>query len=358
MIERTPMFLLVTDPHIKEKNREQVVDLFDQAFQICQDAKLKEMYCAGDVFDSRKGQPQDNLLTWKKILDLADSYGIEIRGIAGNHDKRDYTSEESYLDVYQDHKAFTLVRDQGYFEVDQYTVIHMIPFFEEKSTYGSYLQSTIETVELLKQEKPDQRHLLVTHIGIDGVKNNDGSEVEGHIGTQAFKIFEQVYVGHYHDESKVGDNIHYIGSMAQANFGEDPKKGFTMVLGNLVTKKLISKAVTYETIKVDIDTIDPKELKTLMREHGGSTNKVKFKIEGSKEKIQALDKTDFDALGLQVQCEYKDIEIDMSFDQAENFQGFDSKEILEEWAIFADNEQLSVEQGESLLKQAMSHANS
>jgi DNA repair exonuclease SbcCD nuclease subunit len=64
-------------------------------------------------------------------------------------------------------------------------------------------------------------NIMVTHIGFDGVVNNDGSEVESVLKPNKFSRFTRVLVGHYHNASKLGENVYYTGSVYQNNFGED-----------------------------------------------------------------------------------------------------------------------------------------
>jgi exonuclease SbcD len=305
---------------------------------------LDRIYVGGDIFTSRKSQFLAVLLSWMDVLDFAEEEQIDVVAIPGNHDKADYTCVESYLDVYEDHSAFTLVRTHAKFQVGKFT-LHLVPFFEEKQTYGQYL----------KLAKPEGKHdILLTHVAVNGVRNNDGSEVEESLSASKFDKFFKVFIGHYHDAQQVGDNIYYIGSLRQKNYGEDEYKGYTVLYEDGSHEMIPSEFKKFVTVKIDLDEVDNKELTNLRKQYQDSEDSVRFKFTGSKEKVTSLDKSKFDAVGIDVKCEYKNVDVDVDFAQAEQFGGFDQSKIKEEWIEFCqNNDDIDQEQGTELLNQIL-----
>lgn len=339
--------MIITDLHLNSSNLDEVSKIIRQAILKAKELGLEHLYVGGDVFDSRKSQPLAVLQCWIDILGFAELKGITLRTIPGNHDKADYTSEESYLDVYEDHPSFELVRSYAKFKVGKYTM-HMIPFFEERETYGEYLK---------KVEFAQKNNILLTHVAVDGVRNNDGSVVEDLIDTNIFKKFDKVFVGHYHDKQQIDNTIFYIGSILQKNYGEDVNKGFTVMYDDGTHELLQSEFKKFETVKIDLDTLDQESLTDLRRQHSDSSNNVRFKFTGTKEKIAALDKSKFDSVGIDVKCEYKDVEVEVSFQEASVFSvfsGFDGEKIKDEWKEFCEkNEDIDKKQGLSYLQKVL-----
>jgi len=323
------LFPIITDLHIDESNYLQVRDVVIQSIDKCIEHLLKTLYVAGDIFNSRKSQPLVVLDCWSEILDYAQMKGVELIGIPGNHDKLDYTSEKSYLDSYKHHPAFTLVRDYGEFDIIEGVRVHMVPYFDEKSTYMQYLSQ----VNLLKGGK----NYLITHIAVNGVRNNDGSTVEQSIPQDIFSQFDAVYVGHYHDRQLLqvgGGFILYIGALLQRNYGEDVNKGMTLVFDDGTNEIVNLKFKQFITLDVDLDQVSDEQLKHMCIQNGNSDDNVRIKFTGSKQKIDALDKSKFDAVNIDVKCKYKDPEIDISYKQAVNFSGFDADKIKVELEDF------------------------
>jgi exonuclease SbcD len=320
---KRPIILIITDLHLDQSNIDAVSNVTRQAIDKAKSLGLKHLYIAGDIFNSRKSQPLDLLDAWEEVITYAQSKSIVLRAIPGNHDKIDYTSERSYLDVYKHHPAFELVRDYKSFPIGKYN-IHMIPFFDEKETYSKYLNK----VQFLGND------ILITHVAIDGVRNNDGSVIEDILNTSIFKKFLKVFVGHYHDKQQIDNVVFYIGALLQKNYGEDDQKGFTVMYEDGTHEMIVSEFTKYETIKIDLDTATQQELIDLRRDYKGSTDNIRFKFTGSKEKVTALDKSKFDDLGIDIKCEYKDVDVEVDYASATSFSGFDRKKIKEEWIEF------------------------
>lgn len=334
---------MVADPHMNEDNIEEVTDILIQSMDLCKELKLSTIYIIGDIFTTRKSMPLAVLLGFMNILDVARSKGVDVKAFPGNHDKLDYTSELSYLHPFMHHPAFCLYDSYDEEDIEIGVRLHLIPFFEEKEIYPKYLKQ----VNLLKKG----RNYLLTHIAVNGVRNNDGSVIENQLNQDLFYQFDKVFVGHYHDASQVGDNVFYIGSTHQNNYGENQQKGFTVLYSDGSHQLHLSKYKKYEVVNIDLDESSHEEVEDLKRKWGDKDDmNVRFNVTGSVEKIQAIDKYSYDILGIDIKCKERDVNVDVSFEESTDFGGFDRSNVIGEWDEFSEkNEEIDGVKGKKLL---------
>ena len=333
-----PNYLIITDIHADEDNIQQVFDIVKQAIDICSNNRIP-LYCGGDVFDSRRSQSLTVLDLWSELLDYCELKSVEMRCIPGNHDKMDYKSERSYLDLYQRHPAFKLTRDYQFYDHDNIRV-HMIPFFSEKDIYPQYLQ---------RVQYGDGINHLITHIATDGVRNNDGSMIADTLSVDLFSKFDKVFVGHYHDKQTIR-NIHYIGSCKQKDYGEDDDKGFTLVDKSGNHSSIETQFKKFVVVKIDIDNANQKQLEQFAQQYQDQDINVRFKLIGSKQASAMIDQSKLMQLGIDVKYEYKE-EINLINNKTEDFVGFNKDSILSEWDIFCQsNPEIDQTQGKEYLQ--------
>ena len=346
-IMKEPIASIITDIHLEELRYDEIVDVVIQAIDETLERGLVNMYIGGDIFNSRKSQTFNVLQAWSEILDYCSKVNIQLIVIPGNHDKLDYTSERSYLDMYASHPCMTLITSYRNHLINRGFRIHLIPFFDEKSTYKNYLNQ----VDI---SDDNNKHILLTHIAVNGVRNNDGSKVDESLSKTSFDQFYKVFVGHYHDKQKVGDNIYYIGSIMQRNYGEDQEKGMTILYNDGSHELFKLQFTKYETLKIDLDKITDDKLHKLCSHHSNTSSNIRFKFTGTKQKLDALDKSKYDSLGIDVKCEYKDLNLDVSYKQAVNFSGFDEQKIRDEWTDFSQkNEDIDQKIGINYLEEIL-----
>ena len=338
-----PEFICITDTHLNINNISTNIDIYKQVIKEAKLLDIRTVYHLGDIFDSRKAQPLPVLKTFKEILSLFEEANIELIAIPGNHDKLDYTSEESYLDVFEDSSVFKVIKDY-----DINGNICAIPFFDEKTTYQKYLDKLFKDAE--ENDIDLSETILLTHIAISGVKNNDGSEVSNNIKQKQFKVFNKVLVGHYHNESKVGDNIYYIGSAFQHNFGEDDNKGYVIIYDNNEIKKKQLNFPKYIKKKFDVEKYTPKQIEKEIENFDLKNNHVRFIIEGEYEKINSIDTEKIKSKGVDIKL--KSTEIDIVVNKAENnqFQPFSKSNVINEFQEFCKINNLDYEYGVKFLK--------
>lgn len=308
MKNRTVFGLMFTDTHAKESNTPLVRDIFQQCVDYCIDNNIDRAFHLGDWFTDRSKQSLECLLLVDECIALFEKNDIHLYTIAGNHDKKDQSVHKSYLSIFQKRKSkhFHLFDSTGVIEFpEENVVVHMLPYFSE----SEYLQHLLTIIDSMSNYEDTVEHVLMTHHSINGVKNNDGSVVQGDLSRDLFKAFAKVYVGHYHDESKLNSIIHYIGSSHQANYGESIEdKGFTLLYDNLTTKKIQTKFPKYIHHKVNIeDTEQLEELASSISEM--KEDNVRITLLGDKDKVQTFNKERFELAGIEVKQDYSDLEL-------------------------------------------------
>ena len=302
-----PFAVVVTDVHLDRGNSDLVKDIFDQLVSLCHERGIGNVICAGDVFTTRSGQPLECLSAWQEILATLRDHKIVIDVIPGNHDKTDGNDECSYLDVYDGASRWLRLHRVGSTEYfgNGSVRVDFIPYFgtqrwmEEFESAEGY-DDVAEGYEL---------KVLVTHVAFNGVKNADGSTVEDGIKVGVVSDYDLVICGHYHDRSKVGSNIHYVGSAYQNNYGEGcVDKGFAILYEDGSIEYVQSRFPRY--IKETIQATDRETLANLLEKYGdkeGRVDHVRFEFVGKKADLERLDVTELQTR-YGIDCKFSSVE--------------------------------------------------
>ena len=280
--------VLINDIHLDKSNGSLVKDIFQQLMKVCEEYNTHRIFCGGDVFTNRSGQPLQCLTDWKEILEILTKKGFEFYVIPGNHDKTDSNSERSYLDIFGE-KCVRLYRSAGRVLLDG-CVIGFIPYFQDEKWLEEFQRLEDEIDDNLREEdiQIDDAMILITHMGFDGVVNNDGSRVSSVIKPSMFNNWTKVLIGHYHNASELADNVIYTGSAYQNNYGENiTDKGFTVVFNDGSIKHVQSKFPKY--IKEVVDANDKETLMNLLEKYGGEERDyIRFVFVGKKTDCQKI----------------------------------------------------------------------
>ena len=340
---KSPLFVAITDTHLSENTIDVNYLIFSQLIVLCKERKIGVIAHLGDVFTARKGQTVAVLNAWKAILDLLESESIRIIVIAGNHDKVDYTSTASYIDPFEKHPAMDVISPHGQMLKDD-LLVHFLPYYDEKLSY----RDRIAQIEV----HPDKKNLLFTHIAIDGVKANSGIKVTGELEQSLFDTFDTVFVGHYHDRQVFGknDQIVYIGSAYQANFGEDQEKGCTVINMDGSYEFVNFEFPTYQTISMKAGDFD-KQIQKEIESWSGKEGKLRVKIEGIPNQQQMLSVAKLDKLGIRVVILKEDVKDAGVIQSQVKFTSLDIVKIYDEWS--ENNEVPNKEEGKKYLVEAI-----
>ncbi len=337
-----PLAVILTDTHIKDGNEELIESIFKQAFDACEQLGINTLIHCGDWFAYRSLRFESSLkcfLMIQKILDRASDRNVTIYSIQGNHDKPDLTSEHGYMDLFRYDKALKIYKTQHCVRLagNSNIVFCFLPYFKEGIEYLTRLEQLIYDV---KKYFPKDKKILITHASINGVRNNDGSCVEGDAQMNYFDTFDLVLTGHYHDRQQLSETIHYIGSAYQANFGESDAKGFAVLFDDLSIDYIQSEFKNFVKIYVEVEAeSDLKELFSQLQEHikynNSVGNRVQIVFKGSQDKLSTIDLRDPLFKGIEVKCE--PTEIDVMFDKIEDAEliVFNKKNIAQGWRDYA-----------------------
>ena len=347
---KKPIATFSTDWHIKDDNTEQIIDLVTQQCELNKKLGVKSMICLGDVFNSRKSQSLLALNTFGKILDIIDENKLILFCIAGNHDRVNYESEDSFLDQFKYHPAIRLITNpsEGVLFRNNNIYLRLIPFYSS----DIWLKKLTELNEFIIDEGfNDRKNILCSHIAVNGSVNNDGSKQESSIKTSLFKDFHKVFLGHFHNCHKVGKNIYHLPSIQQNNFGEDEDKGFTVLYDDGSHELIKSEFKPFIKVKLDVNKASKKEIdETIKKYEKESKNaNIRFILEGSGEKLKSISKEKFIQAGIDVKTKNCEIDIIEDFDEVE-ITKYDSENIIDEFEEFCELKDLDFKEGLKYLK--------
>lgn len=319
-----PIALLVNDPHLNKDNISLVVDIFDQALNVCSERGITRVILGGDMVTNRSGQPLSVLKALELIFTKFSEKSITLWGIPGNHDKTNPDDYDSYLDLF---KNFENVRifDKPSIQVFKGVNFWFMPYFSE--------EKWIEEFKKLEHSNKNKKDILITHIAFDGVKNNDGSEVISSLKPSDFKEFSKVFIGHYHNASKIGENLYFTGSAYQNNFGESIiDKGFTVIYDDCSHKLIKSKFPKY--IKKVVDVNDRETIRNLVEEYEDSDDKIRFVLRGKKVDCEKISISEFNKRGIDIKFEVQETIEAIELSESESVMSFDKKDIIKDFMNF------------------------
>ena len=287
---RKAIALISNDWHLKRTNCDEIVELIRQQCQLAKLNGLDEIICLGDVFDSRISQRMDVLIAFYEILEVCKYENVKLICIPGNHDKTDYTSEESFLRPFSFHPNFYLIEDYEILERDGCR-FHFIPYFDEGTTYKRYLDT-------IKYSDSD---VLFSHIAVQGSRNNDGTLIDNQLTPKLFNKFLAVFLGHYHNCQVIGSNIFHLQSLKQSDFGEDTNKGYTLLYDNLDFKVIRSRTKTYETLQIDLNIMNVEAIEKMLAGCDMQKSFYRLILNGTKEQMKSIDKQSLQNRGFVIQ---------------------------------------------------------
>lgn len=333
----------ITDTHLSDNTIEINKSIFQQVIDICKEKGITQLFHLGDVLNDRKNKQSFlTLSTLDEIIQGFSDENIYLHICPGNHCKSNYSLEESWLDSFRFHPKFNLYSKTDYFDINNFR-FHFVPFFDEKVNYIDYLQKAVENIN------PKQTNILLTHIGITGISNNDGQEVKNDIPIDLFLKFDKVLSGHYHSRNILyKGQIQYIGSAYQANYGEDFEKGITLLREDGVYEFIQLDFPKYITIQFDLDKQPLKEVLSIaedaVKHIKDSKDNIRFEFTGSSTKLKSIDKELYTSLGIDVKIKTKEIE-EIETEKYQEVKQFSIEDIKLGFKEFCEQEGINFETG-------------
>lgn len=334
MKNRNPIGVLVTDTHLNKDNIEEVKSVMRQAIDLASELQVK-LFHAGDNFTDRPSQMLQVLIAFMDILNYAASKGVKIISIDGNHDKQNQDSDDSYLDVFSTHPFLKIAKHETISE--RGVNISLLSYYKENGMYPKHLSTLVK-------ELPEGKNLLITHIAANGVRNNDGSIVEDGVSLKSFKHFDSVLIGHYHNKSKVGSNIYYVGSSLPHNFSEDNDKGAIVLYDDCSHEQIKLKFKEYQKIIIDLGNTSKKELQKIKQEHSNTDNNVRFILRGTEEQLATISSKTFEEVGIDVKKESEQVLKSIEAAENDEFINFNKKTIIKEFFSFCSSNEINTKE--------------
>ncbi len=333
----------LTDTHLTRGTLSDNESIFDQAIELAVKHGLKEIHHYGDIFTNRAGQSLDILITFSRIIKKFEKSGIILKAMPGNHDKVHLNAEASYLDLF--HSQYFQVIDGPHKQTITEEIDYFyLPYFKEADLYPQLLKRLSLDVNKKKT------NYLFTHIAVKGVKNNDGTEVDNSLNNKSFSAFDKVFIGHYHNRSKVGDKIHHVGSAFPQNFGEDNEKGFLLVYDDGSHDYHRPVFREYHKIDLSVDQIDEFLSTGDYKSKIESGHQVRVVISGEDSKINSFDKTKISNHGISVKLKGDKIEENIKEAEENTFVSFSHDSVTQAYKKFCEEKGYEVEEGLVYLK--------
>jgi exonuclease SbcD len=333
------------DWHIKDTNIKEIFNLVEQLCQLANKHEVEYVFVKGDVFESKVKQGQDVLTAFGKILDIFESYGVTLIAIAGNHDKGNYRLTESFLDPFKHYPNFQLFPNHGVI-VGNNINFHILSYFSEEV----YLE---KLAEVKKKIDPSRLNFLMSHQELTGSANNDYHKIENSIKVSDFKEFDKVLLAHFHNESQIGDNIFHLPSIQQNNYGEDNRKGFTLVYEDGSLELVKSSFKEFKKVTIDLDKVELEDVDEYIKEYSKDPNNIKFEITGSEEKIKSLKKEKIIQNGIEVTTKIKEIDHNMKLAESNEVIEFTVDSIEDEFTEFCNDKKLNIDEGVHYLEKKL-----
>ena len=335
---KKPLGILINDIHLDKDNGELVKYIFSQLKDACKKYGVKTVFCGGDVFTNRSGQPLGCLITWKEILHDLGKNKITLHVIPGNHDKTDSESEKSYLDVYSD-TSMVLHRGGDYVWFYDDCVIGFVPFFTDEKWKDEYEKMNAD-LDMELRDRTGVKRFLITHMGFDGVKNNDGSAVTSELKPGIFSSWNKVFVGHYHNASKIGKNVYYTGSAYQNNYGERyDDKGFMLIYTDGSTRFIPTSFPRY--IKITLPANDPESLREAIENwRDDDSDFIRFVFRGKKTDCANINISELSDLGIDVKFEVEETAEAIETAESDAVLLYDTKSIKKDFIRFCSENEI------------------
>ena len=344
--------VISTDWHIDMKNVELSKNLAAQQILLAKEVGVGGLICLGDVFDSKKAQPEIVLNCFKEILDMIQEAHLNLLCIAGNHDKTNPYSWSSYLKPFTDHPCFELVEKQK-----------VVQMCGNVCVFQSYIKEQLWVEELqgfLKDagtKYKGKKMYLFSHQAMNGSQNNDGSKIESGINQGLLFPFEKCFFGHYHNAQQPLPNAYHLGAWKQKNFGEDTHKGFYVLTqdenGGFDFDFHKSSFPEYTTFDVQASELTSDYIdKILETFKSTSDTNLRLRITGSTDELKALPYKTFNEAGIKIKTidnlEKKMVEEGVQVQDYENEQT-----LIDAFKEFCEEKEFSFEEGLTYLKLAL-----
>jgi len=328
---------MFNDAHFKVGNEHEVLESISHLIKTAIERNIDKVVFLGDMFDSRQFQRQSVLEALDVAIKLFHEAGITLYLVPGNHDKTDYMESFSFLEIYRHHPNIIYIKQPQSFDFDGVSV-DLVPFFDDEIL-----------VPMLEKMKGGD--ILGSHFEMWGSSHLGKISKKKSITPKLLAKWKKVFLGHFHNEHDITENISHLPALRQNDFGENPKKGFTIVYNDLSKEFIKGVFKEHLEIPVDANKVTQTDLVKLIEQHKDPHKVVLFKIEGEEANVKAIDLKVFEGTGILYKTDY-----DQSFEQYENVEDavvvkkHDKESILSLYLEFCENKGYDYLEGKVFVK--------
>jgi DNA repair protein SbcD/Mre11 len=334
---KTPIAIIFNDVHLKPGNEQETLDAVQYMLDYAVKHKIDKLIFAGDLFDSRSHQRQESIRILEEIIEKSNKAGCTLYMFPGNHDKTDYSSFYSFLEVYRYHPGVEFNRELKTIEIEGVSIT-LLPFFADDML-----------VPMIEQAEGSD--VLISHFEMQGSTHLGRTSEKMSITKKMLKKWKKIYLGHYHNTHEISKDIVHLPSLRQDGFGEDDNKGFTLLYDDLSYEIVKGRFKAYLKVVVDIDKVSLKEVKQLIKLHSNSENTVRFEFTGEESKLKALDKSQFEGTGIDVKIKYQAV-FEVSETEAPTLiKEYNDEQIYTSFEDFCEQKGYDVECGAKYLRE-------
>ena len=336
-MSKVKKFIIWNDLHLGIGNEEAVIVSVKHMISYLLEHNLKTLVFAGDFFHSRSNQTESVLNAANEVFRLIHQAGIRHILIPGNHDRTSYFSFSSFLDVFKHHPRVELYTELTHLEIEGIKVT-LLPFFDDSML-----------VPMIEQSEGSQ--ILISHFDMQGSTHLGKVCEKASITKRTVKKWDKVYLGHYHNTHEITKDIVHLPSLRQSSFGEDDKKGFTIIYDDLSYEIVPGVFKRFNKLVLNIDELSNDNIKELISIHSNSSDTIRFEFIGEETKLKALDKEQFLGTGIDVKLKFqKKYKVEDTV-KPELIKKFDRGQIEKSFKEFCEEKDYLYEEGVVMLNE-------
>lgn len=332
---KTPIAIIFNDAHLKPGNEQETLDAVQYMLDYAVSHKIYKLIFAGDLFDSRSHQRQESLRILEEIIERSNKAGCTIYMFPGNHDKTDYSSFYSFLEVYRYHPGVEFNRELKNIEIEGVSIT-LLPFFADDLL-----------VPMIREA--EGADILISHFEMNGSTNLGRTSEKTSITKKMLKKWKKTYLGHYHNTHEISKDIVHLPSMRQDGFGEDGNKGFSVLYDDLSYEIVKGRFKSFLKTVIDIDKTTLKEIKEFIKLHKNSENTIRFEFIGEESKLKALDRGLFEGSGIDVKIKYQAVFEASEAEEPTLIKEYNDEQIITSFEAFCEQKGYDKETGSKYL---------
>lgn len=219
------MIAVITDTHLGARSSNTFREYFrvwwsDVFFKYLLDNNIKEFIHAGDFFDNRTFMHVEDLnYVIKEFLPALESHGITMHMIAGNHDVCYRNTNDVNSLIFPSPNVKCYVSSAVELTIDSQRFL-FIPWINHENEQ--------QIMSAINNCSDKQNTIVVGHFEFEGAKMYAyGSRCEHGLDVSLFSDFQQVWSGHFHHSSDIG-NVKYLGAAFELTWQDyDDWRGFS-----------------------------------------------------------------------------------------------------------------------------------